>query len=120
MPGFVCPTLPSCALRPVLKHRHVRPLQTRTLSNQHPFGAPKSGVSVSVPRSHAVHPTDTMPAGTVDDIKRLIDTLIPEFSGRELIDQVRRRRSFTHQDLWLTLCLGACDDTEDVLVHGHG
>jgi len=60
---------------------------TRLLDHQTPFGAPPGGVSLSVPRSHAVHPTDTMPEGTVDDIKRLIDTLIPEFSGRELIDQ---------------------------------
>lgn len=60
---------------------------TRVLEHQTPFGAPEGGVSLSVPRSHAVHPSDTMPEGTVDDIKVLIETLIPEFKGRELIDQ---------------------------------
>lgn len=51
-----------------------------------PFGASED-IEVSVPRSHATHPSDTMPTEGLDDIKRLIRILIPEFVGREIIDQ---------------------------------
>lgn len=61
------------------------PGYTRYLKTR-PFGASKD-IVVSVPRSHAVHPSDTMPKEGEDDIKRLIKTLIPQFIGREIIDQ---------------------------------
>ena len=50
-----------------------------------PFGASEAK-PLSVPRSHAAHPSDTMPKEGLDDIKRLIKTLLPELEGRPLID----------------------------------
>jgi hypothetical protein len=54
--------------------------QTRLLPFQHPFGAPSSGVTVSVPRSHAAHPTDTIPAEGLASIQHTIDILLPSLS----------------------------------------
>ncbi|KAK4685229.1 sarcosine oxidase / L-pipecolate oxidase, partial [Tremellales sp. Uapishka_1] len=49
-----------------------------------PFGGQET--NLSVPRSHAAHPSDTMPTEGMDDIYRLIATLLPDLVGRELID----------------------------------
>lgn len=57
---------------------------TRIISHQ-PYGAPKPEM-ISVPRSHAVHESDTMPDEALEDIKRLIATLLPDLVGRELVD----------------------------------
>lgn len=54
------------------------------LYKAHPFGG--KDTTLSVPRSHATHPTDTMPAEGLDDIKRLIASLLPDLVGRDLIN----------------------------------
>jgi sarcosine oxidase/L-pipecolate oxidase len=69
----------------VLKICNEFPGYTRYMPSR-PFGATEN-VPVSVPRSHAVHPSDTMPTEGLNDIQRLIRTLIPQFVGREIIDQ---------------------------------
>lgn len=66
-------------------HTQEFPGYTRIIDNFKPFGATKPG-PLSVPRSHAIHPSDTMPEEGLDDIKRLIKTLLPELVGRPLID----------------------------------
>jgi sarcosine oxidase / L-pipecolate oxidase len=45
-----------------------------------------SDQTISVPRSHGVHPSDTMPEESYDDIRRLISRLLPGLVGREIID----------------------------------
>ncbi len=57
---------------------------TRNLSTQ-PFGA-SSQQTISVPRSHGVHPADTMPEESYDDIRKLMKRLLPGLVGREIID----------------------------------
>jgi sarcosine oxidase / L-pipecolate oxidase len=54
------------------------------LTKVRPFGGDET--TLSVPRSHAVHPTDTMPREGLEDIERLIATLLPDLVGRELIN----------------------------------
>jgi len=51
-----------------------------------PFGAaaPKS---VSVPRSHAKHPTDTYPDAFEITIRKAITTYLPRFRNRELVNR---------------------------------
>ncbi|WVQ85370.1 hypothetical protein IAT38_007535 [Cryptococcus sp. DSM 104549] len=67
-----------------------------------PFGAsqPKS---ISVPRSHAQHPTDTMPTESLDEIKRLVKKCLPHLEGRELINQSMCWCTDTDDAQWL-LC----------------
>ncbi|KAL1609896.1 hypothetical protein SLS60_001561 [Paraconiothyrium brasiliense] len=52
----------------------------------HPFGAdcPKR---ISVPRSHAKHPTDTYPDASEKSIQRAIDTFLPQFSKKKLFNR---------------------------------
>ncbi|CDZ98665.1 FAD-dependent oxidoreductase [Phaffia rhodozyma] len=57
---------------------------TRILHSQTPFGT-SHPQDISVPRSHAVHPTDTIPTEGLDDIKYLISTLLPDFQDRPLV-----------------------------------
>jgi sarcosine oxidase/L-pipecolate oxidase len=61
-----------------------------------PFGAdgPKP---ISVPRSHAKHPTDTYPEASEKSIRRAIDVYLPRFNGKQLYTR--------------TLCW--CTDTAD-------
>ncbi|KAI0018226.1 fructosyl amino acid oxidase [Xylariomycetidae sp. FL0641] len=61
-----------------------------------PYGA-SSPKCVSVPRSHAKHPTDTYPDASEKSIKRCIATLLPRFQNKELFNR--------------TLCW--CTDTAD-------
>jgi len=58
-----------------------------TRFKQHqPFGAdvPKR---VSVPRSHAKHPTDTYPDASEKSIQRAIDIYLPQFKNKELFNR---------------------------------
>ncbi|KAK7756496.1 hypothetical protein SLS62_001330 [Diatrype stigma] len=58
-----------------------------TRFKQHqPFGAP-SPKQVSVPRSHAKHPTDTYPDSSEANIKRAISTFLPRFQDKELFNR---------------------------------
>ncbi|ORY23686.1 peroxisomal sarcosine oxidase [Naematelia encephala] len=52
----------------------------------HPFGLNRETV-LSVPRSHAQHPNDTMPDEALDEIKRLVKICLPHLVGRPLINQ---------------------------------
>ncbi|WVQ71090.1 hypothetical protein IAR50_000615 [Cryptococcus sp. DSM 104548] len=51
-----------------------------------PFGSP-TVQNISVPRSHADHPHDTMPEPCLDEIKRLVQKTLPHLVGRELISK---------------------------------
>ncbi|WVR09687.1 hypothetical protein IAU60_006762 [Kwoniella sp. DSM 27419] len=67
-----------------------------------PFGAPEP-IRMSVPRSHANNPTDTMPTEALDEIKRLVDICLPQFKDRELINQAMCWCTDTDDAQWL-LC----------------
>ncbi|WVR04150.1 hypothetical protein IAU60_001149 [Kwoniella sp. DSM 27419] len=68
-----------------------------TRFKQHrPFGA-SAPKKVSVPRSHAKHPTDTIPDASVASITKARDTFLPRFKGRKM---------FNHALCW-------CTDTSD-------
>lgn len=60
-------------------------------------------VRISVPRSHAAHPTDTIPTESLEDIKRLIAKTISWLSGRPLINQALCWCTDTPDAQWL-LC----------------
>ena len=51
-----------------------------------PYGAdqPKR---ISVPRSHAKHPTDTYPDASENSIRRAISTFLPQFKNKELFNR---------------------------------
>ncbi|RYP61862.1 hypothetical protein DL771_009981 [Monosporascus sp. 5C6A] len=51
-----------------------------------PFGA-SSPKKVSVPRSHAKHPTDTYPDASEVTIRRAISTYLPRFKNKELFNR---------------------------------
>lgn len=51
-----------------------------------PFGAP-SPKRLSVPRSHAKHPTDTYPDASEVSIKKAIATFLPRFQEKELFNR---------------------------------
>ncbi|KAF2791578.1 fructosyl amino acid oxidase [Melanomma pulvis-pyrius CBS 109.77] len=51
-----------------------------------PYGAP-STKRVSVPRSHAAHPTDTYPNTSEVAIRRAIDTFLPQFVQKPLFNR---------------------------------
>ncbi|KAH9886896.1 fructosyl peptide oxidase [Xylariomycetidae sp. FL2044] len=58
-----------------------------TRFKQHqPYGAP-SPKRVSVPRSHAKHPTDTYPDASEVTIRKAISTFLPRFQEKELFDR---------------------------------
>lgn len=71
------------------------PGYTRFKSHQ-PFGASKP-IRVSVPRSHAKHPSNTIPNASDASIQRAVDTLLQHFTNKPLFNQ--------------TLCW--CTDTAD-------
>ncbi|KAF2651314.1 FAD dependent oxidoreductase [Lophiostoma macrostomum CBS 122681] len=68
---------------------------TRFKSHQ-PYGASHSK-RISVPRSHAKHPTDTYPDASEKSIQKAIQTFLPQFKEKELFNR--------------TLCW--CTDTAD-------
>jgi len=47
----------------------------------------KENVVMSVPRSHADHPTDSFPDECEVAINKLVDTCLPHLSGRKLINR---------------------------------
>ncbi|KAL5120643.1 hypothetical protein ACEQ8H_001391 [Pleosporales sp. CAS-2024a] len=51
-----------------------------------PYGA-KHPKRISVPRSHAKHPSDTIPDASVKSIQRAIDTFMPEFKDKPMFNQ---------------------------------
>lgn len=58
-----------------------------TRFKQHqPFGA-KDKKRISVPRSHAKHPTDTYPLASEKSIRRAIDTFLPQFNNKKLFNR---------------------------------
>ncbi|KAI1341713.1 fructosyl amino acid oxidase [Xylariaceae sp. FL0016] len=58
-----------------------------TRFKQHqPYGA-SSPRAVSVPRSHAKHPTDTYPNASEKTIKKAISTFLPRFTGKQLFNR---------------------------------
>ncbi|OJJ07791.1 hypothetical protein ASPVEDRAFT_66020 [Aspergillus versicolor CBS 583.65] len=71
-----------------------------TRFKQHqPYGA-SSPKSISVPRSHAQHPTDTYPDASEVTVKKAISRLLPRFADKELFNR--------------TMCW--CTDTADANV----
>ena len=58
-----------------------------TRFKQHqPFGAPAPR-RISVPRSHAKHPTDTYPHQSQRSIERAVKTFLPQFADRPLFNK---------------------------------
>ncbi|OTA86150.1 hypothetical protein M434DRAFT_82309 [Hypoxylon sp. CO27-5] len=58
-----------------------------TRFKQHqPFGADRPK-RISVPRSHAKHPTDTYPDASEKSIRRAISTFVPRFTDKELFNR---------------------------------
>lgn len=55
-------------------------------SSCRPFGS-TSDQTLSVPRSHAQHPTDGIPDEGRKAIHRVIDTFLPQLSGRQLVGE---------------------------------
>lgn len=51
-----------------------------------PYGA-AAPTSISVPRSHAKHPTDTYPDASEVTIRKAIATYLPDFTGKELFNR---------------------------------
>lgn len=62
---------------------------TRYKAHQRPYGLPDDspGASISVPRSHAKHPTDTYPDASEASIRRAVATFLPRFAGRDLFNR---------------------------------
>ena len=50
-----------------------------------PFGATEN-ITISVPRSHALHPSDSIPTDGLHAIERVIETCLPELAGRPVFD----------------------------------
>ncbi|KAL7420417.1 hypothetical protein Q5752_005388 [Cryptotrichosporon argae] len=65
-----------------------------------PLSAP---ITLSVPRSHAAHPTDTMPSEALGEIERLVALALPWLAGRPLINQAMCWCTDTPDANWL-LC----------------
>lgn len=58
-----------------------------TRFKQHkPFGA-DAAKPISVPRSHAKHPTDEYPYASEQSIRRAIDTFLPRFKNKKLFNR---------------------------------
>jgi glycine/D-amino acid oxidase-like deaminating enzyme len=51
-----------------------------------PFGAARPQ-KLSVPRSHATHPSDTMPAEGAASVRRVVTTLLPQFGARAFAEE---------------------------------
>ncbi|KAK6855527.1 hypothetical protein PG995_007678 [Apiospora arundinis] len=59
---------------------------TRFLEQHQPYGAP-APTRVSVPRSHAKHPTDTYPDASEQSIRRAVAAFLPRFQSKELFNR---------------------------------
>jgi sarcosine oxidase/L-pipecolate oxidase len=69
-----------------------------------PFGA-KEEITMSVPRSHANHPTDTIPTEGVNEIRKVIDVCLPAFKDKPLFDKAICWCTDSFDGHWLL-----CDD----------
>ncbi|WWC70583.1 uncharacterized protein I206_104534 [Kwoniella pini CBS 10737] len=69
-----------------------------------PFGA-KTDITMSVPRSHALNPTDTIPEEGERAIKDVINTCFPQFSNKLLFDKAICWCTDSYDGNWLL-----CDD----------
>jgi sarcosine oxidase/L-pipecolate oxidase len=69
----------------VIKYCDEFPGFTRFKFHQ-PYGA-TSSKSISVPRSHAKHPTDTYPDASETSIRKAISTFLPRFMDREIFNK---------------------------------
>ena len=69
-----------------------------------PFGLDHD-VTMSVPRSHALHPTDTIPAKGEKAIRQLIKQCFPHFADRDLFDKAICWCTDSFDGNWLL-----CDD----------
>lgn len=58
---------------------------TRYKTHQ-PFGSP-SPTHISVPRSHAKHPTDTIPTASDRSLKHAIEIYLPRFAAKEMLNR---------------------------------
>ncbi|WVQ65965.1 uncharacterized protein L199_004143 [Kwoniella botswanensis] len=56
------------------------------LASCRPFGSDKD-ITMSVPRSHALNPTDTIPEEGEQAIRKVIKTCFPQFADRPLFDK---------------------------------
>lgn len=72
------------------------------LTDIKPFGS-ATIQRISVPRSHASNPSDTIPTESIEDIKRLIKTCLPHLDGRPLINRAMCWCTDTPDARWL-LC----------------
>ena len=89
-----------------------------------PFGA-SAPRNLSVPRAHALNPRDTIPDEGLAAIRRTIDTLMPEFSNKELFDTAMCWCTDSFDGNWLigrhpqydglTLATGDCGHTFKML-----
>jgi len=61
----------------------------------------KEDVVMSVPRSHADHPTDSFPEECEVAINKLIDTCLPHLSGRQIINRAMCWCTDTVDSQWL-------------------
>lgn len=59
---------------------------TRYKQHQQPYGA-ASPRAISVPRSHARHPTDTYPDASEASIRRAVATYLPRFRDRDMFNR---------------------------------
>lgn len=48
---------------------------------------PNGGLTISVPRSHAKHPTDTYPDASEASVRRAVATFLPRFAERDLFNR---------------------------------
>ncbi|WRT67614.1 uncharacterized protein IL334_004586 [Kwoniella shivajii] len=69
-----------------------------------PFGSDKD-IRMSVPRSHALHPTDTIPKEGELAIRKLMKTCFPQFADRPLFDTAICWCTDSYDGNWLL-----CDD----------
>lgn len=67
-----------------------------------PFGA-TTPQKISVPRSHADNPSDTIPTEVLEEIQRLVKMCLPQFADRPLINQSMCWCTDTDDAKWL-LC----------------
>ncbi|EIN09729.1 FAD dependent oxidoreductase [Punctularia strigosozonata HHB-11173 SS5] len=68
--------------------------------NVKPFGASKPS-RISVPRSHAEHPTDTVPDESVKTMSKVIQSMLPRFTDRPQLDQKMCWCTDTADRYWL-------------------
>jgi sarcosine oxidase/L-pipecolate oxidase len=58
-----------------------------TRFKQHQLYGSSSAKRISVPRSHAKHPTDTYPDASEVSVRKAISTFLPRFADREIFNR---------------------------------